>query len=87
MANYKNDTLVNYIYYFNEKGDTTKYYNHHNGVMTFPYKKWLDNGLVLYGNYTNNNEKEVLWQWFDKSGNETKREIIKAHSTGFVAPN
>ena len=87
LANHKNDTLVNYIYYFNENGDTAKYYNHHNGVMAFPYKKWLDNGLILYGNYTNDKEKEVLWQWFDKSGKETKREIRKAQSTGFVAPD
>jgi hypothetical protein len=55
--------------------------------MAFPYKKWLDNGLILYGNYTNDKEKEVLWQWFDKSGKETKREIRKAQSTGFVAPD
>lgn len=85
-AVYKNDTLINFVYYFNEKGDTTKYFNTTNGEMDFPYKKWLENGLILYGNYTDTTRKSVLWQWFDKTNKEIKRVIKKEEKAGFVAP-
>lgn len=29
ISNYINDTIVDYIYFFKENGDTLKYYNHH----------------------------------------------------------
>jgi antitoxin component YwqK of YwqJK toxin-antitoxin module len=86
MATYKNDTIVGYQYFFNEKGDTIKYYQTFNGQMDFPYKKWLPNGLIIIGDYTNNIEKSVTWKWFDKTGKEVKRKIAYPTKDGFTSP-
>ncbi len=83
---YQNDTIVGFEYFFNEKGDTIKYLNHYNGQASFPYKKWLDNGLILYGNYTDTTAKAVKWIWFDKKGNEIKSKVAKEKKEGFVTP-
>jgi antitoxin component YwqK of YwqJK toxin-antitoxin module len=85
-CNYKNDTIAGYGFYFNENGDTIKYYNHFDGMLSFPYKKWLDNGQILYGDYTDKLENSVTWIWLDKSGKEIKREIANSKKEGFIIP-
>ncbi len=83
---YQNDTIVGFGYYFNKNGDTMKYHNHYDGIISFPYKKWLDNGNILYGDYTENSENSVLWQWFDQNGKQLKSKIANSKVEGFVAP-
>jgi antitoxin component YwqK of YwqJK toxin-antitoxin module len=68
LASYKNDTLEGYEYFFAENGDTVKYYNHYKGNLDFPYKKWLENGKILFGNYLDKDEKFVVWKWYRKTG-------------------
>jgi antitoxin component YwqK of YwqJK toxin-antitoxin module len=77
IQEFKNDTAINFIYYFKENGDTLKYINHFKGKKDFPAKKWLKNGQIFYANYIDSNYKEVLFRWSDRNGNEIKREIIK----------
>lgn len=85
-CNYQNDTVVGLGYYFNEKGDTVKYHNHYKGIISFPYKKWLDNGNILFGDYTDKSEESVYWKWFDKNGRQIKSKVAYAKVEGFVAP-
>jgi antitoxin component YwqK of YwqJK toxin-antitoxin module len=86
QAAYRNDTIVGYVYFFSENGDTLKYYNHLDGIMRMPYKKWLEDGRTLVGNYVDTTEKAVLWRWYDKNGKETKRKILYPTKSGFVNP-
>jgi antitoxin component YwqK of YwqJK toxin-antitoxin module len=83
---YRNDTIVGYAYYFNEKGDTVKMHDHYNGIMSFPYKKWLDNGLILYGDFTDESLESVTWKWLDKTGKLIKTRVAYAKNEGFAAP-
>lgn len=76
IQEFKDDTAINYIYYFKENGDTLKYFNHFKGKKDFPAKKWLENGQIFYATYVDSNYKEVLFRWTDKNGNEIKRQIV-----------
>jgi len=86
QCKYKNDTIVGFGYYFNEKGDTTKYHNHYNGIISFPYKKWLDSGNILTGDFSDKSENSVTWKWFDKNGRQIKSKVAYAKVEGFSAP-
>ena len=86
LASYRNDTLIGYEYFFKENGDTIKYYNHYKGDLDFPYKKWLDNGHILLGNYGDKTSKYVVWKWYDKTGKEIKTKILRPSKIGFVTP-
>ena len=86
QCKYRNDTVVGFGYYFNEKGDTVKYHNHYDGIISFPYKKWLDNGNVLSGDYTDKSKQSVTWKWFDKNGRQIKSKVAYAKVEGFAAP-
>ena len=76
ISEFRNDTAVNYIYYFKENGDTSKYFFHFKGKRDFPVKKWLEDGVIFYANYIDSSYKNALYQWTDKDGNELKREIV-----------
>ena len=86
ISNYINDTIVDCIYFFKENGDTLKYYNHVKGKMAFPYKKWLENSIILYGNYLDKSNSKALWVWYDENYRELKRLIKVQSEGGFVAP-
>ena len=84
---YKNDTMFGYYYLFKQNGDTSKYCSHNkSGDIALPYKKWLDNGLVMTGNYINPEHTRALWQWFDKNNKEVKRKVTNETDVGLVAP-
>jgi antitoxin component YwqK of YwqJK toxin-antitoxin module len=85
-ATYSNDTLVGTEYIFKENGDTLKYNDYHNGRSSFPFKKWLDNGNVLEGNYLDGKHKAVLWRWYDKNGKEIRRKIAYPIKGAYVHP-
>ena len=78
ISEFKNDTASNYIYYFKENGDTSKYFFHFKGKKDFPAKKWLDNGDIFYATYTDGSFKKVLYRWTDQNGNEIKRQIVRS---------
>jgi hypothetical protein len=83
---FKNDTLVGFCYYFNDYGDTIKYYNNYMGVMSFPYKKWLNDGRTLIGNFASEDRKVILWIWYDKKNRKIKTMKNYATKNGFIAP-
>ena len=86
QATYHMDTLVGTEYIFKENGDTAKYYSHYRGNPDLPYKKWLDNGNILLGNYSPKTSKYVVWKWYDKSGKELRTKIVHPSKNGFVTP-
>jgi antitoxin component YwqK of YwqJK toxin-antitoxin module len=86
ISEQRNDTLIGYIYYFDENGDSLKYHNHTNGEIDFPLKKWLKNGVTLSGNYIDLSKKKVLWQWFDSNGKLIKTKIDIETKDGFITP-
>ena len=51
-----------------------------------PYKKWLGNGSMLYGNYADESEKAVIWNWYTKDGKLIKKEHRYLKNNGFVVP-
>jgi antitoxin component YwqK of YwqJK toxin-antitoxin module len=81
-STYLNDTLIDFIYYFKENGDTSKYFYHFKGKEDFPAKKWLENGQILNVSYLDKTYKKALYIWTDKNGVEIKREIISADEKG-----
>ena len=88
VQEFKNDTAVNFIYYFNENGDTAKYFYHFKGNKDFPAKKWLENGEIFYANYVDSNYKVALFRWTDTNGKEIKREIIRTEKgKNYVLPD
>ncbi len=82
LETFKEDTLTGYVYYFNDKGDTTKILSTWNGEEDFPVKKWLTNGQIFYASYVENNYKKALYRWTDKAGNELKREVVSPQTGG-----
>lgn len=73
-------------YYFNLSGDTTEYGIYWDGKYKFPYKKWLKNGTVLVGNYTNKNETKVKWRWISDTGVELKTKTVYSKKHEFPIP-
>lgn len=80
ISEFKNDTAINYIYYFKENGDTSKYFFHFKGKQDFPAKKWLENGQIFYATYIDSSYKNVLYRWTDNVGKEVKKELITQES-------
>ncbi len=87
LANYENDTIIGIIYFFKENGDTLKYYNHFQGKIDFPYKKWLEDGRILWGDYSDKTESTVLWIWYDRNYKELKRITKSRSDNGYVVPD
>lgn len=85
-ATFKNGLLDGMMYYFEENGDTSKYYNRNKGDIAMPYKKWLNNGSTLYGHYADKSEKVVIWEWYNKEGKIIKKERRYLKNGGFIAP-
>lgn len=84
---YKNDTLVDFVYFLRENGDTLKYFYHYKGKQDFPAKKWLANGQIFYATYPDTTYDQALFRWTDKNGTELKREIVKPTDDGhFIIP-
>ena len=88
LGTYRNDTLVDHVYYFEENGDSMKIYYTWKGEEDFPTKKWLDNGQIFYATYLDSTYSKALYLWTDKSGNELKREVVTASKgKARVTPN
>jgi antitoxin component YwqK of YwqJK toxin-antitoxin module len=85
-ATFHNDTLNGMMYFFNENGDTDKYYFRDRGDISMPYKKWLDNGGILFGTFTGKDQKTVLWRWYSRNGREIKKEFKYSKDREFVVP-
>jgi hypothetical protein len=74
------------VYFFGEMGDTTKYYNSFHGQVFMPYKKWLDGGTVLVGEYRDSSGNSVSWKWYNKSGIKIKERVQQSNKKAFIAP-
>jgi antitoxin component YwqK of YwqJK toxin-antitoxin module len=79
---YRNDTLVDHIYYFEKNGDTLKINYTWQGNEDFPSKKWLRNGEIFYATYLDSSFTKALYVWTDKSGKELRREIVSRLTGG-----
>lgn len=82
IETFSNNILIDYVYYFEENGDTMKINCTWNGKEDFPSKKWLDNGQIFYVTYLDSTYNKALYRWTDKSGNELKREIVSPKTGG-----
>jgi len=85
-ANYQDNALNGMMYYFKQNGDTSKYYNNKKGEKDMPYKKWLNNGIILSGNYVDKSETAVTWKWYSPDGKLIKKETRTVKNGEFVAP-
>jgi antitoxin component YwqK of YwqJK toxin-antitoxin module len=87
IAFVKNDTLRGFDIDFKENGDTLKWFhNGEYGLNGMFYKKWLDNGLVLTGNYGDTKRSYVVWNWWDKTNKKVKSKIVKSKNEEYVTP-
>jgi antitoxin component YwqK of YwqJK toxin-antitoxin module len=87
IAFVKNDTLRGFDIDFKESGDTLKWFHSGEyGLNGMFYKKWLDNGLVLTGNYGDTIRSYVVWNWWDKTNKKVKSKIAKSKNEEYVAP-
>ena len=84
-ANYLNDTINGYGIFFYATGDTLKLIQYHNNEMSFPYKKWLSNGLTLEGNFSLDSSK-AIWVWKNRKGTVIKRKTQLFNGTS-IAPD
>jgi len=82
IETFKNDTLVDYVYYFEETGDTMKINYTWKGKEDFPSKKWLANGQIFNATYLDSNYNKALYRWTDKSGKELRKEIVSSKKGG-----
>lgn len=82
LSKFKNDTLVDKVYYFEESGDTMKIYNTWKGNEDFPTKKWLTNGQIFYAEYIDSSYNIALYRWTDKNGKELRREVVENQKSG-----
>ena len=60
LGTYRNDTLVDHVYYFEENGDSMKIYYTWKGEEDFFIKKWLDNGQIFYATYLDSTYSKAL---------------------------
>ena len=87
IAFVKNDTLIEVDIYFKENGDSLKWF--HNGVYGINgmfYKKWLEDGRMLTGNYGDTLRSFVVWKWFNENNKEVKSKIQKSKNEKYIAP-
>lgn len=84
---YLNDTLIGFIYYFNEIGDTIRYKKIKNGKPNFPIKYWNENRETLYGYFINYEKKLVKWTWKNKDGEITKEDIVLPINGKYITPD
>jgi antitoxin component YwqK of YwqJK toxin-antitoxin module len=82
IEKFSNDTLVDYVIYFQENGDTMKVNYTWKGNEDFPSKKWLESGQIFYATYLDNSYNKALYRWTDKAGKELRREIVSPKSGG-----
>ena len=82
VETFNNDTLIDYVYYFEETGDTMKINYTWKGKEDFPSKKWLDNGQIFYATYLDSSYNKALYRWTDKSGRELRKEIVSPKTGG-----
>jgi antitoxin component YwqK of YwqJK toxin-antitoxin module len=87
IAFVKNDTLRGFDIDFKENGDTLKwFYKGEHGLNGVFHKKWLDNGLILTGQYGNSLRSYVVWNWWDKTNKIFKSKVAKSKNEEYVAP-
>lgn len=94
VEDFKNDTLINHVFYFRENGDTMKILSIRKGKEDFPVKKWLMNGQIFYAFHLDS-YNGIVYRWTDSIGRELKREIVSSKtgkewltSNGkFITPN
>jgi antitoxin component YwqK of YwqJK toxin-antitoxin module len=82
IETFRNDLLVDHVFYFKENGDTMKVNYTWNGQEDFPSKKWLDNGQIFYATYLYSSYNKALYRWTDKTGKELRRVIISQKAGG-----
>ena len=85
VGHFRMDTLVGFAYFFDENGDTAKYYNTLKGEIDFTYKKWLDGGRILIGDYSAD-KKDVIWIWLNVKGDTLKTKRMRLHKGEMVMP-
>jgi len=55
-------------------------------AIVMPYKKWLNNGTILSGDYVDTSESAVTWEWHSPDGKLGKKETHIIKNGEFVAP-
>lgn len=82
IEEYRNGKLVDYVYYFEENGDTMKINYTWKGNEDFPSKKWLRNGQIFYATYVDSTYNKALFRWTDKTGKLLRKEIVSPKTRG-----
>jgi len=83
---YHMDTIIGTVYTFKQNGDTLLWDQYYKGQKSFPYKKWLDDGTTLEGDFVDDKSKAVIWTWRTKEGKEIKKEVRMPGKSGYVVP-
>ena len=87
IAFVKNDTLRGFDIDFKQNGDTLKWFHGGGyGLNGMFYKKWLDNGLILTGNYGDTLRSYVVWKWWAKTNKVVKSKMVKSKNEEYIAP-
>ena len=82
IETYRDDTLVDHVFYFEKNGDTMKIIYTWKGREDFPTKTWLADGQIFYATYLDSSYKNALYRWTDKAGKELKRQIVSINKSG-----
>ena len=83
---YRNDTLIGTVYFFDEAGDSLKRTGTYNGKVDFPIKYWDDSGKTLLGEYYIGQWHKVQWTWRDSLNQIIKREIADTVNGQMITP-
>jgi antitoxin component YwqK of YwqJK toxin-antitoxin module len=87
IKKFRNDTLTDISYFFNESGDSIKTHGTYKGQKDFPFKYWKKNGNTLEGKYYQGKFDKVEWKWRDSLGSVIKTEILDTNKNGqFITP-
>ena len=74
------------IMYFTPEGNPFKNLHYKDGVKALPSKYWLDNRIILTGNYNDRLHNTVLWQWYDRYDRIIRQRIDSGTVDGFTTP-
>jgi antitoxin component YwqK of YwqJK toxin-antitoxin module len=87
IAFVKNDTIHGYELYFDEYGDTLKWFNNSTyGVNGIFSKKILRDGNSLLGQYSDSTRSTVVWKWYDKNNKLIKSKVDSGKNEMFISP-
>jgi antitoxin component YwqK of YwqJK toxin-antitoxin module len=73
----QNNMLCGLVYLFDERGDTTQYFESDSDKISLPYKTWKIDRRALLIKFSNPQKDSIMYEWFNNKGILIKSKTLK----------